>query len=98
MSRYAIVINNIVDNVIVSNPHNASQIAKSKGGISVYADRYPIQATDTCTDGKFYRDGVEILRTPTAEELIAKQQQEINAQNEYLLDLDFRQSLSELGV
>ena len=79
-------MNGTVDNVIVSNPHNATQIAKAKGGISVYAERYPIQATDTYTDGKFYRDGVEIQRTPTAEELVSIEKARNLEQDEILLE------------
>ena len=86
MSRYAIIINEKVDNVIVSNPHNASKIAKSKGGISVYADRYPIQAGDMYTDSKFFRDGVEIQRTPTADEKVAIEKARNLEQDEILLE------------
>ena len=86
MSRYAIVINNIVGNVIASNPHNASQIAKSKGGTSVYAENYPIQAGDTYADNKFMRDGVEIQRIPTAEELVAIEKARNLEQDEILLE------------
>ena len=86
MSRYAIVINETVDNVIVSNPHNATKIANSKGGISVYADRYPIQAGDTYTDSKFFRDGIEVNRIPTPEEQIAVERARNLEQDEILLE------------
>ena len=86
MSRYAIVVNGTVDNVIISNPHNATQIANAKGGVSIYADRYPIQPGDTYTDSKFYRDGTEIERTPTPEEQIAVERARNLEQDEILLE------------
>ena len=79
MSRYAIVKDNQVINVIVSNPHNAGKIAKSLEATSVYADRYPIQAGDTYQDNKFMRGEVEIKRIPTAEERVASLEQIIDA-------------------
>ena len=86
MSRYVIVVNGIIDNVIVSNPHNASQIAKSKGGTSLYAERYPVQVGDTYQDNKFYRDGIEIQRIPTADEKVAIEKARNLEQDEILLE------------
>ena len=86
MSRYAIVKDNQVINVIVSNPHNAGKIAKSLQATSVYADRYPIQAGDTYQDNKFMRDGVEIQRIPTADEKVAVEKARNLEQDEILLE------------
>lgn len=78
MSRYAIIINEKVDNVIVADPHNASKIATAKNGIAVYAEHYPIQPNDDYIDNQFVRDGKVIERMPTQEELIAKHNQIID--------------------
>ena len=54
--RYALVENGVVTNVIWLNDKNASDFpAAVKLG-----DR-PVTMGDTYTDGKFYRDGVEVL-------------------------------------
>lgn len=54
--RYALVENGIVANVIWLNDKNASDFpAAVKLG-----DR-PVTMGDTYTDGKFYRDGTEVL-------------------------------------
>ena len=54
--RYALIDNGIVSNVIVLNDRNASDFpAAVKLG-----DR-PVGIGDTYTNGKFYRDGVEVL-------------------------------------
>jgi len=76
---YAIIKNNTITNVIVANPHSATQIAKSQDAIAVYVDRFPVQIGDTYTDGKFYRDEIEIERTPTPEEEVAKLRAEFDA-------------------
>ena len=62
--RYAIVTDGIVTNVIALNDRNASDFpAAVKLG-----DR-PVGIGDTYTDGKFYRDGKEVL---TAQEEIVQ--------------------------
>ena len=54
--RYALISNGIVVNVIWLNDKNASDFpAAVKLG-----DR-PVTMGDTYTDGKFYRDGAEVL-------------------------------------
>ena len=54
--RYAIVTDGAVTNVIALNDRNANDFpAAVKLG-----DR-PVGIGDTYTDGKFYRDGVEVL-------------------------------------
>lgn len=54
--RYAIVTDGIVTNIIALNDRNANDFpAAVKLG-----DR-PVGIGDTYTDGKFYRDGVEVL-------------------------------------
>lgn len=76
--RYAIVTDGIVTNVIVLNDRNASDFpAAVKLG-----DR-PVGIGDTYADGKFYRDGVEVL-TP-----MEQAQAEIET---------YKAALNELGV
>ena len=76
--RYAIVTDGIVTNVIALNDRNASDFpAAVKLG-----DR-PVGIGDTYTDGKFYRDGVEVL-TP-----LEQAHAEIDA---------YKAALNELGV
>lgn len=54
--RYALINNGIVTNVIALNDRNANDFpAAVKLG-----DR-PVAIGDTYTDGKFYRNGVEVL-------------------------------------
>ena len=96
--RYALIIDGIVANVIEADYQNANKIADLQNAKAINVDQYPVQPNDTYQDLIFYRGEVEIKRIPTEAEIIAMQQQEINTQNEYLIDLDFRQSLSELGV
>ena len=76
--RYALIESGIVTNVIVLNERNASDFpAAVKLG-----DR-PLGIGDTYTDGKFYRDGVEVL-TPMEQ-----------AQAEMT---EYKAALHELGV
>lgn len=76
--RYALIDNGIVSNIIALNDRNASDFpAAVKLG-----DR-PVGIGDTYTDGKFYRDGVEVL-TP-----LEAAQTEIDA---------YKAALNELGV
>ena len=76
--RYALIDNGIVTNVIALNDRNASDFpAAVKLG-----DR-PVGISYTYTDGKFYRDGVEVL-TP-----MEQAQAEIDA---------YKAALNELGV
>lgn len=76
--RYALIEGGIVTNVIALNDRNASDFpAAVKLG-----DR-PVGIGDTYADGKFYRDGVEVL-TP-----IEHAQAEIT---------EYKAALHELGV
>lgn len=76
--RYAMVTDGIVTNIIALNDRNASDFpAAVKLG-----DR-PVGIGDTYTDGKFYRDGVEVL-TP-----LEAAQAEIET---------YKSALNELGV
>ena len=54
--RYAIVTDGIVTNVIALNDRNASDFPTA-----VKLGDRPVGIGDTYTDGKFYRDGVEVL-------------------------------------
>ena len=76
--RYSMVTGGVVTNIIALNDRNANDFpAAVKLG-----DR-PVDIGDTYTDGKFYRDGVEVL-TP-----MEQAQAEIDA---------YKAALNELGV
>ena len=76
--RYAIVTDGIVTNIIALNDRNVSDFpAAVKLG-----DR-PVGIGDTYTDGKFYRDGTEVL-TP-----LEAAQAEVET---------YKSALTELGV
>ena len=76
--RYAIIEGGIVTNVIELNDRNASDFPTA-----VKLGDRPVDIGDTYTDGKFYRDGVEVL-TP-----MEQAQAEIDA---------YKAALNELGV
>ena len=76
--RYALIDNGIVTNVIALNDRNASDFPNA-----VKLGDRPVGIGDTYTDGKFYRDGVEVL-TP-----MEQAQAEIDA---------YKAALNELGV
>ena len=76
--RYAIVTDGIVTNVIALNDRNASDFTDA-----VKLGDRPVGIGDTYADGKFYRDGVEVL-TP-----MEQAQAEIDA---------YKAALNELGV
>ena len=76
--RYAIVTDGIVTNVIALNDRNASDFPTA-----VKLGDRPVGIGDTYTDGKFYRDGVEVL-TP-----MEQAQAEIET---------YKSALAELGV
>ena len=76
--RYAIVTDGIVTNVIVLNDRNASDFPSA-----VKLGDRPVGIGDTYADGKFYRDGVEVL-TPMEQ-----------AQAEMT---EYKTALHELGV
>ena len=54
--RYAMIEGGIVTNVIVLNDRNASDFPTA-----VKLNDRPVDIGDTYTDGKFYRDGKEVL-------------------------------------
>ena len=76
--RYAIVDNGAVTNIIALNDRNASDFSPA-----VKLGDRPVGIGDTYTDGKFYRDGVEVL-TPME-----------HAQAEMT---EYKSALHELGV
>lgn len=76
--RYAIVTDGIVTNVIALNDRNANDFPNA-----VKLGDRPVGIGDTYTDGKFYRDGVEVL-TP-----MEQAQAEIET---------YKSALTELGV
>ena len=76
--RYAMIEGGIVTNVIALNDRNASDFPSA-----VKLGDRPVGIGDTYTDGKFYRDGVEVL-TPMEQ-----------AQAEMT---EYKAALNELGV
>ena len=76
--RYAIVDNGAVTNIIALNDRNAGDFPAS-----VKLSDRPVAIGDTYTDGKFYRDGAEVL-TPMEQ-----------AQAEMT---EYKAALHELGV
>ena len=76
--RYALIDNGIVTNVIALNDRNASDFPNA-----VKLSDRPVTIGDTYTDGKFYRDSVEVL-TP-----LEQAQVEIT---------EYKAALHELGV
>ena len=76
--RYAVVDNGAVTNIIALNDRNASDFPTA-----VKLGDRPVGIGDTYIDGKFYRDGVEVL-TP-----MEQAQAEIT---------EYKAALNELGV
>ena len=76
--RYALIDNGIVTNIISLNDRNASDFPNA-----VKLGDRPVGIGDTYTDGKFCRDGVEVL-TPMEQ-----------AQAEMT---EYKEALNELGV
>ena len=76
--RYAIVTDGIVTNIIALNDRNASDFPTA-----VKLGDRPVGIGDTYADGKFYRDGLEVL-TPMEQ-----------AQAEMT---EYKAALQELGV
>lgn len=54
--RYAIITGGIVSNVIELNDRNAGDFPQA-----VKLGDRPVGIGDSCQDGKFYRDGAEVL-------------------------------------
>ena len=76
--RYAMVTGGVVTNIIALNDRNANDFPDA-----VKLGDRPVDIGDTYTDGKFYRDGVEVL-TP-----MEQAQAEIET---------YKSALTELGV
>ena len=76
--RYALITDSIVTNIIALNDRNAGDFPTA-----VKLGDRPVGIGDTYADGKFYRDGVEVL-TP-----MEQAQAEIDA---------YKAALNELGV
>ena len=76
--RYALVENGVVTNIIEMDKRNEQFFPSA-----VYTGDRPVGMGDTYTDGKFYRDGVEVL-TP-----IEQAQSEI---------AEYKAALNTLGV
>lgn len=76
--RYALIDNGIVTNIISLNDRNASDFPTA-----VKLGDRPAGIGDTYADGKFYRDGVEVLTQ------MEQAQEEIDA---------YKAALNELGV
>ena len=76
--RYATVTDGIVTNVIALNDRNAGDFPTA-----VKLGDRPVCIGDTYADGKFYRDGVEVLKP------MEQAQAEIDA---------YKAALNELGV
>ena len=76
--RYAIVTDGVVTNIIALNDRNASDFPTA-----VKLGDRPVGIGDTYADGKFYRDGMEVL-TP-----MEQAQAEI---------AEYKAALHELGV
>ena len=60
--RYALINNSVVTNIIFLNPSNASEFPNVAP-----LDGLPVIIGDTYQDGKFYRDGVEVVIPPEPE-------------------------------
>ena len=87
------------------NYEEANRFARSIYGENASADeyRYLVAIGDIKIDGKFYNvlddnTTVEAEHIPSEEENITTLQSEGVARDETLLDLDYRQTLLELGI
>ena len=77
--RYAVVRNNVVDNVIECDGLAAQKLAPVMNCLLVPATAYPVAAGDTYDNGVFYRNGEPLERIPGTDEKVAQLQAE-NAQ------------------
>ena len=87
--NYALIENGVVVNIIWCNAANADEF----GAISV-GDR-AVAIGDSYADGRFYRDGKEIL---TVAEQLAAAQVTIADLAEYAAELEYQNALTELGM
>ena len=53
MSRYALIKDDVVVNIIIANPHNATKIACEQEAIAVNADAFSIEIGDTFIEQAF---------------------------------------------
>lgn len=101
---FSLINEDVIQNIIVCDDYTvANDLARLTYGedaIAVDTTLYPVSIGDKFVDSRFYQqDGVtEIPRNPTEAEEIAR----INSENfmltEYIIDLDYRMSLKEMGV
>ena len=78
---YALIENGAVSNIISANKRGADSLIAA--GMNLVGTEKPVAVGDTYTDGKFYRDGSEVL-TPLEEAM--------------LVQADMQEALSILGV
>lgn len=101
---FSLINNSTIENIIVCDNYElANQIAKTQYGESAYAEdttQYPVSIGCRYIDGIFYQeDGITVIeRNPTEAEEVAALQAENSLLTQYVIDLDYRLSLKELGV
>jgi len=91
----------IRDIVVCDNYDVANSIARNiygNDGIAIDVSHYNVQIDDVYTDGKFYRDGEEILPNPTVEDMINKLTGETINLEEASCDLsaDYERRISDI--
>ena len=70
--RYAVVRQNLVENVIeCGRATDAMTLELHMHCLLVPAQQYPVQVGDTYESGAFYRDGEQLARIPTTDEKIS---------------------------
>jgi hypothetical protein len=94
------VIQNIVvcDNYTVAN--DLARLTYGDDAIAVDTTLYPVNIGNKFIAGIFYQENgvTEIPRNPTEAEEIARINSENFTLTEYIIDLDYRMSLKEMGV
>lgn len=101
---FSLIKDQTVENIIVCDNYEvANQIARLQYGedaIAIDTTQYPLGIGCKHIDGRFYtEDGEkEVLRNPTEAEEIVNLNSENSTLTEYIIDLDYRMSLKELGV
>lgn len=88
-SRYALINDGIVGNVIIVDSADTAQLIASSTGYdqAVCVDQYFVTIGDAYTDGAFYHEGNELERQRTLEETVAQQTQEISDLQTLVLQL-----------
>ncbi len=88
-SRYALINDGIVGNVIIVDSSDTAQLIASSTGYdqAVCVDQYFVTIGDTYVDGVFYHEGDEIARRQTLEETVEQQTQEISDLQTLVLQL-----------